>query len=167
MSLQVLRARLALQLELRTLTHLPVYPRHSMLTIANSVLTIETNTYLTSSVSHTSLKLIEAANKMTSQSVYPHIAKGQEQPAHLQRLPRIRVAQIVMDYLAYGWSVEEMCRQHPYLRPAEAYAAMGYYFDNQDEIDDEIRSEWQQAQASKHQAPLSPFGLRIQARGLF
>ncbi|MBE7385578.1 MAG: DUF433 domain-containing protein [Leptolyngbya sp. SIO1E4] len=104
---------------------------------------------------------------MTSQIVYPHIAKSQEQPAHLQRLPRIRVAQIVMDYLAYGWSVEEMCRQHPYLHPAEAYAAMGYYFDNQDEIDDEIRSEWQQAQASKRQAPLSPFGLRMQARGLF
>ena len=44
---------------------------------------------------------------------YPHIEKSDDQPAHLQRLPRIRVAQIVMDYIAYGWSVEEICRQHP------------------------------------------------------
>ena len=43
---------------------------------------------------------------------YPHIEKSDDQPAHLQRLPRIRVAQIVMDYIAYGWSVEEICRQH-------------------------------------------------------
>ena len=62
------------------------------------------------------------------------------------RLPRIRVAQIVMDYLAYGWSVEEICRQHPYLTPAEAHAAMGYYFDHQAEIDSEISDEWAQVQ---------------------
>lgn|GEM_PF-6362488 len=65
------------------------------------------------------------------------------------RLPRIRVAQIVMDYLAYGWSVEEMCRQHSYLRLAEVYAAMGYYFDHQDEIDNEVCLEWEQAQQAK------------------
>ena len=103
---------------------------------------------------------------MTSQIVYPHIAKNPDYPAHLHRLPRIRVAQIVMDYLAYGWSVEEICRQHSYLHPAEAYAAMGYYFDHQDEIDDEIRAEWEQAQTSKRQAPPSPFSIRMQARGL-
>ena len=48
---------------------------------------------------------------------YPHIEKSNNQPARLQRLPRIRVAQIVMDYLAYGWLVEEICRQ----TPAEAH----------------------------------------------
>ena len=25
-----------------------------------------------------------------------------------------------MDYLSHGWSPDEMCRQHPYLTPAEA-----------------------------------------------
>ena len=77
---------------------------------------------------------------------YPHIQKLDNQPARLQRLPRIRVAQIVMDYLAYGWSVEEICRQHLYLKPAEAHAAMGYYFDHQEEIDQEITQEWDQVQ---------------------
>ena len=66
---------------------------------------------------------------------YPHITKLKNSSACLERFPRIRIAQIVMDYLAYGWSVEEMCRQHPYLSLAEAHAAMAYYFDHQEEID--------------------------------
>ena len=44
-----------------------------------------------------------------------------------------------MDHLVLGWSVEEMCRQHPYLMPAEAHAAMAYYWDHKERIDDEIR----------------------------
>jgi hypothetical protein len=103
---------------------------------------------------------------MTSRVVYPHIKKPEGEPAHLQRLPRVRVAQVAMDYLAYGWSVEEMCRQHPYLRPSEAYAAMGYYFDFQEEIDSEIRSEWKQAQQEKTLTLDSPFAARMRARGL-
>lgn len=103
---------------------------------------------------------------MTSEVIYPHIEKAKDQPARLERIPRMRVAQIVMDYLAYGWSVEEMCRQHSYLKPSEAHAAMVYYFDRQDEIDSEIRTEWEQAQQAKSQASLSPFFVRMKARGL-
>ena len=97
---------------------------------------------------------------------YPHIEKPENQPARLQRLPRVRVAQIVMDYLAYGWSVEEICRQHLYLKPAEAHAAMGYYFDHQEEIDQEITQEWEQVQTSSTQVSRSPFYTRMKAKGL-
>lgn len=97
---------------------------------------------------------------------YPHIEKKGDQPARLQRLPRIRVAQIVMDYLAYGWSVEEICRQHLYLKPAEAHAAMGYYFDHQEEIDQEITQEWEQVQGNTTQVSRSPFYARMKAKGL-
>jgi hypothetical protein len=97
---------------------------------------------------------------------YPHIEKNEHQSAHLQRLPRIRVAQIFMDYIAYGWSVEEICRQHLYLTPAEAHAAMGYYFDHQEEIDLEIRQELQQVQENMTQATKSPFYIRMKAKGL-
>ena len=79
----------------------------------------------------------------------------------MQRLPRIRIAQIVMDYIAYGWSVEEMCRQHLYLTLAEAHAAMGYYFDHQEEIDQEIRQELQQVQENMAQASKSPFYISL------
>lgn len=97
---------------------------------------------------------------------YPHIEKLDDQPARLQRVSRTRVAQIVMDYLAYGWSVEEICRQHPYLKPAEAHSAMGYYFDHQEEIEQEIAQEWEQAQSDIRQTAKSPFYVRMKAKGL-
>ena len=103
---------------------------------------------------------------MSTVMSHPHIEKPDGQPARLQRVPRVRVAQIVMDYLAHGWSADEMCRHHPYLTPAEAYAAMAYYFDHQEEIDNEIRAEWEQAQRERAQAQRSPFYLRLRAKGL-
>jgi uncharacterized protein (DUF433 family) len=104
---------------------------------------------------------------MTPQTIaYPHIDRLENEPARLQRMPRIRVAQIVMDYLAYGWSVEEMYRQHPYLRLAEIYAVMGYYFDHQTEIDAEINAEWESVKIDKATAGNSTFAMRMRARGL-
>ena len=72
---------------------------------------------------------------------YPHIEKVEGQPARLAAHPRIRIAQLVMDYLAHGWSAEEMVRQHEYLTQSEAHAAMLYYWDHRDEVDGEIRQE--------------------------
>lgn len=104
---------------------------------------------------------------MITQIVYPHIEKnGLDQSARLKRIPRVRIAQIVMDYLAYGWSVEEMCRQHPYLTLAEAHGAMSYYFDHQEEIDLEIRTEWEEAKISKLESSPSPFFVKMRSKGI-
>ncbi|MEX0702038.1 MAG: DUF433 domain-containing protein [Planctomycetales bacterium] len=87
---------------------------------------------------------------------YPHIETPADGPARLERVPRVRVAQIAMDHIAHGWSVEEMCRHHPYLRPAEAHAAMLFYFDHRDEIDAEIRAEWEESESSRAAAQSVP-----------
>lgn len=78
---------------------------------------------------------------MVNATSYPHIIKEDGKPARLERHPRVRVAQIVIDYLAYGWSADEIHRQHPHLSLAEVHAAMGYYYDNQAEIDADISAE--------------------------
>ena len=72
---------------------------------------------------------------MTGQITYPRITKIEGDPARLERLPRIPVAEIVMDYLNRGWSADEICIHYPHLKPAEVHAAMSYYFDHQAEID--------------------------------
>jgi hypothetical protein len=71
-----------------------------------------------------------------------------------------------MDYLAHGWSAEEICKQHPYLKLAEAHAALAYYFDHQEEIDAEVRKEWAEAERARAQGQPSPLALRLRARGL-
>jgi len=102
---------------------------------------------------------------MATEIAYPHIEKNPGQSARLRRIPRIRVAQIVMDYLAHGWSADEMCRQHSYLRPAEAHAAMGYYFDHQAEIDAEIQQELSDVGESRRPLPDTPFVARLRVQG--
>ena len=97
---------------------------------------------------------------------YPHVQKTGDGPPHLIRIPRIRVAQLVMDYLAHGWSQDEMCRQHPNLTPAEAHAAMGYYFDHQAEIDQEILAEIELAERERAQESRLPVILRLRAERL-
>lgn len=98
---------------------------------------------------------------MVSSTEYVHVEKPPEGSARLRRLPRIRVAQIAMDYLAHGWSADEMCRQHEDLRPAEAHAAMAYYFDHQGEIDAEILAECREVDAVLEASRKSPSPLRL------
>jgi uncharacterized protein (DUF433 family) len=90
---------------------------------------------------------------------YPHIDQIAGQSPRLARLPRIRVAQIVMDYLAHAWSPEEICRQHPHLTRAEVHSAMAYYYDHQAEIDEEIRKELEAVDQARAQAGASPQSL--------
>lgn len=94
---------------------------------------------------------------------FPHLEKPVDAPAHLVRLPRIRVAQIVADYLAYGWSVDEMCRQHDYLTQAEAHAAMTYYYDHRAEIDAEIHAELTQLDKDFNEEGRSALAAKIVA----
>ncbi len=97
----------------------------------------------------------------TTTSTYPHIVTADRGPARLLRLPRVRVAQIVMDHLAHGWSVDEMCRQHPHLSPAEVHAAMLYYWDHRKEIDHDIHEDWQSADQGARSSLPPAIALRI------
>jgi uncharacterized protein (DUF433 family) len=103
---------------------------------------------------------------MTVATSYPHIEKLAGQPARLKRLPRVRVSQIVVDYLNHGWSVDEIVLHYPHLKPAEVHSAMGYYFDHQDEIDAEIAEEQQLIGESGKNAQPTPVELRLRAQGL-
>ena len=52
-----------------------------------------------------------------------------------------KVKEVVLDKLAYGWSPEEMHFQHPHLSMAQIHAALAYYYENQDHLDEEIRRD--------------------------
>ena len=101
---------------------------------------------------------------MSVETAYPHIAKPTGGTAHLDRLPRIRVAQIAMDYLFQGWSPDEICNQYPHLKPSEVHSAMAYYFDHQAEIEKENEDEIKQVDESRRNASQSPVMLRLRAQ---
>src|SRR6266852_8980860 len=49
-----------------------------------------------------------------------------------------KVVEVVLDKIAYGWSPEEMHRQHPHLSMAQIHAALSYYYEHQAEVDADI-----------------------------
>jgi uncharacterized protein (DUF433 family) len=103
---------------------------------------------------------------MTLAASYPHIEKLVGQPARLKRLPRVRVSQIVIDYLNHGWSADEIVIHYPQLRPADVHSAMAYYFDHQAEINAEIDEEQRLIGESRRNAPPTPVEVRLQTQGI-
>ena len=52
---------------------------------------------------------------------------------------KVKVSEVVLDKMAYGWSPEEIHFQHPHLSLAQIHAALTYYYENQSQMDDQIR----------------------------
>ena len=68
---------------------------------------------------------------------------------------------IVADYLWRGWSAEEIARQYPYLTLAEVHAAMTYYFDHRQEIEDDLIAEYREVEEWKKAHLTPPFLVRL------
>jgi uncharacterized protein (DUF433 family) len=76
-----------------------------------------------------------------------------------------KVVEIVLDKLAYGWSPEEIHRQHPHLPLAKIHSAFAYYYDHQGEIDAEIERQEGEFEKLKAQVADSPLRKRLRAMG--
>lgn len=51
---------------------------------------------------------------------------------------KFKVAHLVREHLAYGWSAEELALNHPQLTLGEIYSALAYYADHREEMDRQI-----------------------------
>lgn len=49
-----------------------------------------------------------------------------------------KVVEIVQDHLAHHWHAEDICEQYPYLSLAQVYAALTYFYDHQQEMEEDI-----------------------------
>lgn len=56
---------------------------------------------------------------------------------------RIRVQDIVMDYEIQGMSVDEIALNPPHITLAQIHAALSFYFDHRDEIQQQIKNDEQ------------------------
>ena len=76
----------------------------------------------------------------------------------------IKVRELVLDHLAYGWSPQELRWQHPVLSLSQVHAALAYYYENSQQMDEDIRADlaWVEAEREKSQA--SPLHLKLSGR---
>ena len=70
---------------------------------------------------------------------YPHIQTSDDGVATIAGTTT-KVVEVVLDHIAHHWHAEEIQRQHPYLSMAQIHAALTYYYDHQQTIDDEIEA---------------------------
>jgi uncharacterized protein (DUF433 family) len=78
----------------------------------------------------------------------------------------MKVVELVMAQIAYGWSPEELQFQHPYLTMSQIYSALAYYWDNKEELDADIKRRGEYAEKLRQEAGESPFVARLRAQGL-
>ena len=76
---------------------------------------------------------------------------------------KVKLIEVVLDRLAYGWSPEEIHFQHPGLALAQIYAALTYYYDNQANLDREIARQQDEVRRLRDQAGESPLFVRLEA----
>jgi uncharacterized protein (DUF433 family) len=74
---------------------------------------------------------------------------------------RVKVAEVVLDKIAYGSSPEEIHFQHPNLSLAEIYAAMTYYYENQHKVDEQIRRGLEESDKLSEQVSDPDFRRRL------
>jgi uncharacterized protein (DUF433 family) len=68
---------------------------------------------------------------------YPHIEIDLNGAAIISGTTT-KVIEIVQDQLARHWRAEDICRQYPYLSLAQVHAALTYYYDHEQAMDQEI-----------------------------
>lgn len=68
---------------------------------------------------------------------YPHVTVGADGVARIDDT-RYKVAHLAGEHYHYGWTAEELLRQHPDLRPEEIYGALTYFYDHYQEMVDQL-----------------------------
>jgi uncharacterized protein (DUF433 family) len=77
---------------------------------------------------------------------------------------KVKVLEVVLDKIAYGSSPEEIHFQHPNLSLAQIHGALTYYYENQDNVDEQIRRGLEES--DKLAAHLSDADFRRKLRNL-
>jgi uncharacterized protein (DUF433 family) len=103
---------------------------------------------------------------MTTAVTYPHLTIDEHGTARIGDT-RYKVQHLAAEHYYYGWSAEELLKQHPDLRPAEVHAALVYFYDHYDAMVARIEETAAYVERVRTAQPLSRDELmrRYAARG--
>ncbi len=79
---------------------------------------------------------------------------------------RTKVIEVALDRIAYHWDADEMHRQHPHLSLAQIYAAMTYYYDHLEEMNQEIERQLDGVAAFREKLEDSTVRIKLKQQGL-
>ena len=85
---------------------------------------------------------------------YPHLSVDADGTARVEGT-RYKVIHLAGEHYHYGWSAEEVLRQHPDLRPEQVYAGLTYFYDHQARLVKEMHDTAAVAEREAADQPLS------------
>ena len=78
----------------------------------------------------------------------------------------MKVVELVMAQMAYGWGPEELHFQHPYLTMSQIHSAFAYYWEHKEELDADIERREEYVKQAEQAAGPSPIAAKLRAMGL-
>jgi uncharacterized protein (DUF433 family) len=96
---------------------------------------------------------------------YEHILIGEDK-APIIAGTNMKVVELAVEHIAYGWSPEELHLNHPYLTLGQIYSALAYYWDHKDEIEADIERRFQYSEQLRLAAGPSALKARLKSKGL-
>jgi uncharacterized protein (DUF433 family) len=101
----------------------------------------------------------------TVQTSYEHISLDDKKVPVISGTT-MKVIELILEKLAYGWSAEELLLQHPYLTLGQIYSALAYYADHQEALDREIEQRLERVDTERRSAGHSPLVQKLKTKGL-
>ena len=102
---------------------------------------------------------------MSRETAYEHIALN-ESGAPIIEGTTMKVIELVLETLPYGWSPDELQFQHPYLTLGQIHSALAYYWDHKEELDRDIERRLERVEQIRRDVGPSRLVERLKAKGL-
>lgn len=96
---------------------------------------------------------------------HPHISQTDQGVAIIEGTT-MKVIEIVLAKRSYGWTPEEIQINHRYLSMGQIHAALAYYWDNKQALDNDIEARERLVSAQESEAGESSFATRLRVQGL-
>lgn len=96
---------------------------------------------------------------------YKHILLD-EKEAPIIAGTNMKVIELVLERMAYGWSSEDLHFQHPYLTLGQIHSALAYYCDHQEQLDSDIETRLKNVKEIQIQNISTPLRDRLKTKGL-
>jgi uncharacterized protein (DUF433 family) len=91
---------------------------------------------------------------MSTAAEYPHIFVDASGTARIDDTG-YNVQHLAAEHYQHGWTAEELLRQHPDLRPEQAYAALTFFYDHYDEMIEQMEASAAKAEGLRQANGLS------------
>lgn len=102
---------------------------------------------------------------MPTETRYEHVVLDE---AHVPIIAgaTMKVTELVLAHLAYGWSPDELRFQFPSLTLGQIHSALAYYWDHRAELDKDIEQRLQSVDQLRNSLGESLLKARLETKGL-